>query len=305
MLELLHAHGDIEHNDSIIKGLLDSVLLDAFLETILIIPFLFLAYLVMELIEHKATDKTLTFLKKSGKAGPLFGSLLGAVPQCAFSAVASNFYTGRVITLGTLFAVFLSTSDEMLFIMMSEGESVGAILTFLGYKVAVGLVVGFAVDLILRLTRKAKTDIVTENTHSSCEECHSGILPCAIKHTVKISLFIFIITLLINALVFFVGTDNVALVISKIPVLSHFISALLGLIPGCATSVALTSLFTSGMISGGVMLSGLFSGAGVGTLVLLRVNKNIKENFAIMGALVFVGFVFGLAFDLTGLGALV
>ncbi len=305
MLGLLHAHGAIDHEGGMLMGILDSVLFDAFIETLLIIPFLFLAYLVMEFIEHKATDKTLALLQKGGKAGPLFGSLLGAVPQCAFSAVASNFYTGRVITLGTLFAVFLSTSDEMLFIMISEGVGARTILTFLGYKVAVGLVVGFAVDLILRLARKTKSDIVTEDTRSACEECHSGILPCAIKHTARISLFIFIITLLINALVFFIGTDTVARVISEIPVLSHFISALLGLIPGCATSVALTSLFTGGMISGGVMLSGLFSGAGVGTLVLLRVNKNIKENLAIMGALVLIGFMFGLIFDLTGLGALV
>ena len=304
MLGLLHIHGDIHHDDNLIHAFLGSVLFDAFLETLIIIPFLFLAYLVMEFIEHKATDKTLALLKRGGKAGPLFGSLFGAVPQCAFSAVASNFYTGRVITLGTLFAVFLSTSDEMLFIMISEGVSATEILTFLAYKVLVGIVVGFVIDAIIRFIAKPKSDAKCEGDFT-CNDCHSGILPCAIRHTVKISVFIFAVTLLINTLVFFVGTDNVAIIISKIPVLSHLISAFVGLIPGCATSVALTSLYTSGMISGGVMLSGLFSGAGVGALVLLRVNKNMKENLAIMGALAFVGFLFGLLFDITGIAALI
>lgn len=304
MKMLLHAHGDIEHADNLLSALLDGVFLDALIETLIIIPFLFLAYLIMELIEHKATDKTLAFLKKSGKAGPLFGSLLGIAPQCAFSAVASNFYTGRVITLGTLFAVFLSTSDEMLFVMISEGVRATTILTFLGYKLIVGILVGFIVDIVIRAIQ-GKSEKNEGAGCAPCGECHGSILSCALRHTAKISLFIFIVTLAINALVFFVGTDNVALLISKIPVLSHIISAFLGLIPGCATSVALTSLFTSGMISGGVMLSGLFSGAGVGTLVLLRVNKNIKENLLIMGILVLVGFTFGLLFDITGLGALV
>ncbi len=304
MKMIAHVHTSVSEN--IFEGLLHSVLLESILETLIIIPFLFLTYLLMEFIEHRAGEKTFSFLKKSGAAGPAVGSLLGAAPQCAFSAVAANLYTGRVITLGTLISIFLSTSDEMLMIMIGEGVRWQSILLFVGYKVAVGILVGFIIDFALKLTHRTHNHV---HIDGMCEDegchCERGILRSAIHHTLTVTAFIFAVTLAINTLIFFIGTDILGDLMSRIPVLSHFLSALIGLIPGCATSVALTSLCTHGIISGGVMLSGLFSGAGVGLLVLLKVNKDWRENLTVMGILVAAGFIFGLIFDLTGLSTLI
>ena len=303
---LSHAYNDISTTESIWDGLLHNVLIDAIIETILIVPFLFLAYLIMELIEHKASDKTLAFLKRSGKAGPAVGALLGTAPQCAFSAVAANLYTGRVISLGTLLAVFLSTSDEMLLIMISEGAAWQGILISLGYKLAVGLTAGFVIDAAIHLFGNSDEHL---HIDGMCEadgcHCENGAIRSAIHHTVTITALIFIVTIATNSLVFFIGAERIGTVMSSIPVISHLMAALVGLIPGCATSVALTSLCMDGIISGGVMMSGLFSGAGVGMLVLLKVNKSWRENIKIMAILAAVGLIFGLAFDLTGLSSFI
>lgn len=298
---MLHAHTGAS-GASVWEGLLHEVLLDALIDSLKLLPFLLLTYLLMEFIEHKASDKTLSLLKRSGKGGPAVGALIGAVPQCAFSAVAANLYTGRVITLGTLIAVFLSTSDEMLPIMISEGAPALTVLAILGYKVAVGLICGFAIDIVLSLMKKSKPDInideICDNDNCHCER---GILFSAIHHTLTISVFIFAVTLTVNAVVFFVGADTLGEWISSIPVLSHLLAAVIGLIPGCATSVALTTLGLEGIISEGVMMSGLLSGAGVGVLILTRLNRHWRENLAIMGLLTAIGFSFGLLFDLFGL----
>ena len=306
MKMLAHAHTGALGAENMLEGILHSVLLDALFETLFIIPFLFLAYLVMEFIEHKASERTLSLLTKSGKAGPAVGSLLGAAPQCAFSAIAANLYTGRVITLGTLIAVFLSTSDEMLLIMISEGVGATGILVSLGYKLIVGILVGFAVDVTLRLLGVGGIDKNKISHPVGCDHrCEEGILRSALHHTLTVSALIFAVTLAVNLLVFFIGSEPIGTLISSIPVLSHLISAFIGLIPGCATSVALTSLCTDGIISGGVMMAGLFSGAGVGLLVLLRMNGRWRENLAIMGVLVLSGFLFGLVFDIVGLSSFI
>ena len=298
MTMLLHAHGATE-GASLFIEVLDSVVLDALIDTLKIIPFLFLTYLLMEFIEHKASGRTVALLEKSGKAGPAIGGVLGVLPQCAFSAVAANLYTGRVISLGTLIAVFLSTSDEMLPIMISSGASWQSILVILGYKLTVGILMGFVIDVVMHLLRrdKEKIDIDEICDNDNCH-CERGLLFSALHHTLTISAFIFIVTLAINALVFFVGEETLGSIVSRIPVLSHLIAAIIGLIPGCATSVALTTLGLEGIISGGTMLAGLFSGAGVGVLILARLNRRPKENLIILGLLVGIGFTFGLIFDL-------
>ena len=302
---LLHAH--TSHADiGSISAFLYDVLLESIIETLSVIPFLFLTYLFMEFLEHRAGAKTLAFLSKSGKAGPLVGSAIGLAPQCAFSAVAANLYTGRVISVGTMLAVFLSTSDEMLFIMISEGVAPEVILISLGYKFLSALAVGFGVDIALRLLGKKSTkidiDAMCENDGCHCEE---GIFRSALHHTLTVTLLILAVSVGINTLVFFVGTDLLGTLMGNVPVLSHLLSAAVGLIPGCASSVALTSLFTHGIVTGGVMMSGLLSGAGVGTLILLKVNKSMKERLFVLTALLLSGFLLGLLFDLTGLGALI
>ena len=296
---LLHA----SHSDHIgFASFLSEVLLDGLLDTLKVIPFLFLTYLFMEYIEHKASDRSLSFMKKSGSLGPLVGGALGAAPQCAFSAVASNLYTGRVITAGTLIAVFLSTSDEMLPILISGNASLGKIFLILGYKAAVGIIMGFAIDLVMRVCLKKKTEIdidrICENDNCHCER---GILHSSIYHTLAITSLIFAVTLVVNSLIFFIGTDRLAELGNSAFGLSHLIFALLGLIPGCATSVAISTLGLRGIISTGAMLSGLFPNAGVGIIILWRLNKNKKENLMITASLVAIGFVFGMLADLIGI----
>ena len=293
---LLHTHTGSE---GFWSGLLKEVLWHGFLDTLKLVPFLFLTYLLMEFIEHRAADKTRAFLKRAGGLGPLAGGALGALPQCGFSAAAANLYTGRVVTLGTLIAVFLSTSDEMLPILVSGEVGFGRAMLIVGYKAAVGILVGFAVDFALRLMHKGTEEInideICDNDNCHCER---GIFRSALHHTVTIMVFVFLITLAINAAVFFIGEENLSAVMYNKPVIGHLIAAVFGLIPNCAVSVALTTFGAKGLITSGTMMAGLFSGAGVGILVLFRMNKRLKENLTVIGILVLSGVVFGLIADL-------
>jgi hypothetical protein len=289
---LLHAHGAE-------AGWAESILLDGLIDTLKIIPFLFLTYLLMEFIEHRAGEKAESFMKRAGGFAPVVGGALGIVPQCGFSAAAANLYAGRVISVGTLIAVFLSTSDEMLPILISGRVGGGKILLILLYKAVCGLVGGLAVDLVLRLMRRGEEAI---NIDAICDEdnchCERGIWYSALHHTVTISAFVLLITWAINGLIFFIGEEAIGEVLYNKPVLSHVIAAICGLIPNCAVSIALTSLCTQGLITVGTMLSGLFSGAGVGILVLFRVNKRPKENLAIVGVLIGLAVLYGLLGEL-------
>lgn len=281
------------------------VLLEGFVDTLKVVLFLFLAYLLMEFIEHKASEKSLAFMKKAGAAGPLVGGLLGAVPQCGFSAVASNLYTGRVITLGSLIAVLLSTSDEMLPILISGRASARLIFTILIYKALAGIVVGFIVDILYRLIFRNKEKLTIDGL-CEVENCHcdEGIFRSALHHTVTVGTFILFVTIFINSLVFFIGADKISEISHGKPIITHLISALVGLIPNCAVSVALTDLYLDGIISIGTMLSGLFSGAGVGLLVLFKVNRRTRENLTVIFILILCGMLFGLLADLIDLSSL-
>ncbi len=294
MNTLLHAN-----TENIWGRIGEEVFLHGLLDSLKIIPFLFVTYLIMELIEHKASAKTRSLLIKSGSFGPLACGIIGTVPQCGFSAAASNFYTGRVITLGMLISVFLSTSDEMLPIMISGKIPAKAIFAILGYKVAASILVGYLVDLVLRIMKKQRKEI---DVNRICEDegchCEHGILHSALYHTVTIGAFVLVVTILINGLILFVGTERLSDIMYDKPFLSHIIAALIGLIPNCATSVLLTDFCVEGFITVGTMLSGLFSGAGVGLLVLFKVNKRPRENLLIMVVLVCAGVVFGFIADL-------
>ena len=293
-MALLHAHveGEIGH-------WAEEIFLHGLIETLKIIPFLFLTYLLMEFIEHKAGDKTERFMRRAGVFAPIVGGALGTVPQCGFSAAASNLYAGRIISMGTIVAVFLSTSDEMLPIMISGNIPLGSVALVVLYKAVVGIAVGMALDLVMRLMHRGKEKI---NIDAICDEdnchCERGIWYSALHHTLTISLFLMLITFAINALVFFIGEDNLGAIMYNKPFVSHLIAAVFGLIPNCAASVVLTKLCTSGIITAGTMMSGLLSGAGVGLLVLFRVNKKVKENLIVVGILVGVGLIFGLLGDL-------
>jgi len=302
-INLLHSHTE---GGGIFRAVLDEVVLHALLDTLKIVGFLFLTYLLMELIEHKAGARLKGFIGKAGKLGPALGASLGAVPQCGFSAAAANFYTGRVISLGTLVAVFLSTSDEMLPIMISGKISAGAIFAILGYKLFSGMLVGFIIDLVLRFMRRGAEEI---NIDELCENdnchCERGVLYSALHHTLTVGSFVLLVTLAINTLVFIIGEDALGSIMYDKPFVGHLIAALFGLIPNCAVSVALTELCLGGFITVGTMMAGLFSGAGVGVLVLFRVNKRYKENLAVLLILVVSGLVFGMLADLIGFSSLI
>ena len=295
-MTLLHTHAD---GGGAFVSFLEEVVLHGVLDTLKIIPFLFLTYLLMEFIEHKAGDRAEEFMKRAGIFAPAVGGALGAVPQCGFSAAAANLYAGRVVSVGTLIAVFLSTSDEMLPILISGSIPLGTTLLVVLYKSVVGILVGLSVDICLRFMHKKKEDI---NIDAICDEdnchCERGIFYSALHHTLTITLFVFVFTLAINALIFFVGEDNLGALLYNMPVVGHIIAAVFGLVPNCAASVALTTLCTKGIITSGMMMAGLFSGAGVGLLVLFKVNRHVKDNLLIVGVILAAGVVFGLLGDL-------
>ena len=267
------------------------ILEHSFLDTLKLVPFLFLTYLLMEFIEHKTSSKVKNAIHKSGKAGPLIGGLLGAVPQCGFSASAAGLYAGRVISLGTLIAIFLSTSDEMLPILISEKADVKLILQILGIKVAIGMVAGFIIDFVMKFRKKQaeeewKIHDMCEHGHCNCEK---SIWKSALKHTLQIVFFILIVNVVLNGVIEFVSEESLGNLFFTKPVIGELVAGLVGLIPNCASSVVITQLFLEGVISFGSMMSGLLVGSGVGVLVLFRVNESLKDNLKILALLYAIG----------------
>lgn len=278
--------------------LLLDILLDGCLDSLKLVPFLFVTYLIMEYLEHKTSTRTRAVIRRAGRLGPLAGSVAGAFPQCGFSAAASNLYAGGIITTGTLIAVFLSTSDEMLPIFISESVDVGVILGILGIKVVLGMITGFLVDFLFRFK---PSPIRYKEIHSMCESehcgCEEGIFLSAVKHTLKIFAFILLVSVALNFLIALGGEDRLADFMSERLVIGPLVAGVVGLIPNCASSVVITQLYLNHMISFGAMMSGLLVGAGVGLLVLFRTNKRWKENLSILGMLYASGVIWGIVLD--------
>ena len=279
------------------------VIEETLLDSIKILPFLFVTYLIMEYIEHKMKEKSKKAIKKSDKYGPLIGSIVGIFPQCGFSVSATNLYAGRVITLGTLISVYLTTSDEMIPILISEAVSPIIIIKILAIKLVIGMIAGFLIDFVLRLKNKDKQE--EEKIIDLCEKehchCEHGIFKSALKHTVNIFIFIFIITLVINMAIHIIGEETIASFMLDRPILGPIISGAIGLIPNCASSVIITQMYLENIISVGTMIAGLLVGAGVGLAVLFRTNKGIKENIKITILLYAIGVIAGIILELIGL----
>lgn len=269
----------------------------ALTDSLKLVPFLFVTYFLMECLEHMAGERAMTLLSRSGRVGTLLGGIFGAIPQCGFSAVAASLYSGRVITLGTLFAVFLSTSDEMLPIMISARAPAGEILQIIGVKVALGIAVGLALDLILKRRERLRVHELCEDAGCDCEK---GVLRSALRHTLVVFSFIFAVSLVLEIILVTVGDSALTSLFSGTPVVSNILSAAVGLIPNCAASVVLTELYLDGVISAGALTSGLLTGAGVGLLVLFKTNKSLKENLLISLSLWATGAFFGVLLDLVG-----
>lgn len=270
-------------------------LLDALLDTLKVMPFLFLSFLIIETLEHKIDlDKKLT---KTKKFGPLIGSILGIIPQCGFSCVATNLYVTGIITMGTLISIYLSTSDEMLPILLSEKAPLKLILTLISIKLLVGIICGFIIDLFYH--KNIKEDFsICKNSHCDCD---NYLVKSTLKHTINISLFIFITNIVLN-MIFFYGLENYLsnLLLSN-SVFSPFITCLVGLIPNCASSVIITKLYLSSSISFGALVGGLLSNSGVALVVLFKTNKNKKENILILLVTYFIGVIIGILLNLLGI----
>ncbi len=279
--------------------LLKDVLLDAVYDTGKLLPFLFVTYVVMEYLEHKTSTKTRAVIRKAGRLGPLAGGVAGAFPQCGFSAAASNLYAGGIISVGTLLAVFLSTSDEMLPIFLSEAVSLKTIFMILGIKVVLGATTGFLVDYLFRFhpmpIRYKEIHTMCESEHCKCEE---GIWSSACKHTLKIAVFIFAVSVLLMLLIETGGEEHLTDFLTQWPFLGPVVAGVVGVIPNCASSVVITQMYLGGLISFGTMMSGLLVGAGVGILILFRINKGWKENLSILGMLYGSGVIWGILLDL-------
>lgn len=267
-------------------------------------PFLFITYLLMECMEHKTSQKTGLILQKSGRWGFVLGGVLGVVPQCGFSAAASNLYAGRVITLGTLLAVFLSTSDEMLPILISEQAPLPAIVKILILKAVIGIAAGALADLLIKKRKgdqkeELRIKQICDHQHCHCNE--GNILKSALRHTFQIFLFILLVSFLLNILIEWVGDAALASFLSSKPVLGPVFAGAVGLIPNCASSVVLTQLYLEGVLGAGSLIAGLLSGTGVGLLVLFKVNDNLKENVKITALLYAIGVLAGILVEGMGI----
>lgn len=276
------------------------VILDTIIDSLKLIPFLLVAFIIIELLEHKLNNKTKSIITKSKKVGPIIGSLLGVIPQCGFSVMATNLYITRIITLGTLISIYLSTSDEMLIIMISEKVEISLILKILLIKIFFGIVYGLIIDKIINKKKKDK-----ETNYELCDEehcdCNHSILLSAIKHTLHITLFIFIITLIINTIFTLLGDNYLSKILLNNSILSPFITSLIGLIPNCAASVILTELYLNSTISLGALIGGLLTSSGSSLLVLIKNNKNQKENLSIILLLYALGVLSGIIIELISL----
>lgn len=275
------------------------VILEAVIDTLKLIPFLFVAFLLIELIEHKMNDKTKKIISKSDKFGPVIGSILGIIPQCGFSSLATNLYVTRIISLGTLISIYLSTSDEMLPLLLSENIDMNVIVTILLIKVFVGMFFGFLIDFFLR--KKEKVEINYDICDDEHCDCKHGIILSSIKHTFNILIFILVCNLIINLLFEYLGHDYLSNLFMKDSLLSPFVTSLIGLIPNCGSSVVLTQLFINNAINMSALISGLLTGSGVAPLVLLKENKNKKESLFIILLIYLIGVISGISIEIFNL----
>lgn len=280
------------------------IILDTLVDSIKLLPFLFLSYLFIEFIEHKSSKTLEKTLKNSGKFGSVIGSILGIVPQCGFSVTAANLYSSRIITLGTLIAVFLSTSDEAIPVLLSHPENFSDIFKIIIVKLIISILAGLIIDYIFRKRHSIKKDIkeAHEHMHDMCSNCNCehehGILKPVLKHTINVFIFILIISFLLNISIHFIGEERLSKILMSGNIFQPFIAGLIGLIPNCASSVLLTELYIEGTLTFGSVIAGLCTGAGIGMVVLFKFNHNIKENVKILGIIYVIGSMSGVILSL-------
>ena len=266
-------------------------------ETLLLLPFLFATYLVLEAVEAHAGGALERILERARLIGPLAGAAAGAVPPCGVSAAAASFFAGGVVTVGTLLAVFLSTSDELLPVLLSKQVPVSILVRIVLLKVGAAVAVGFLVDGVcaaLRVRRRAlHVHDLCEHSHCGCR-AHKGILVPALIHTAEIFFFIVLVSGAIELAIHFFGEGCFQSLRLNTPVLGELAAGALALIPNCAVSVAGAELYCSGAMSGGALMASSFTGSGLGLLVLFRTNRSLRENLAILATVYVAGVALGL-----------
>lgn len=273
------------------------IIIDALIDSLKLLPFLFVVYLIMKILEHKSNSHTEKIIKKSGKFGPIIGSALGIFPQCGFSVMASNLYIVRVISLGTLISIYLSTSDEMLPILLSSNVEVSTILKFLLVKLVIGMLFGLLIDLFVNRKRQKISNEITkicEHEHCHCDE---NIWWSATKHTFTIFIFVLAINLGMDILINLIGEDKISTFLINRSILGPIVSGVIGFIPNCASSVIITELYLNNALTFGSAISGLLCASGLGVLVLFKMNKNYKENILIVFILYTISVLVGIIFN--------
>ncbi len=276
------------------------IILDALMDTAKMLPFLFAVYLLIEYLEHKASDKLADSLRKLGPFGPVGGAFFGCIPQCGFSVAVSNLYSGRLVSLGTLIAVYIATSDEAIPILLSNPQSVGEVWKLIAAKAVIAVLAGLLVDGIMKLCHRRGNE-ENEPYRDLCEDCgceEHGILYSAIKHTAQIFAFLFVVSLILGFAIYLLGEERLDRVLMTDSAFQPLLAALIGLIPNCSASVVLTNLYAAGSLSFGSVVAGLSTGAGLGLVVLFRTNKNLRQNIGITALLYAIGAASGLIINL-------
>lgn len=334
--ELLHGplHGILPESA---HAFVDGVVIETLAHNLSLFPFLYVTYLILHFIQSKAGGRTRDLVSRAGRLGPLFGGLLGVIPQCGFSAAATGLFAGRLVTVGTLLAVYLSTSDEMLPILLSEQIPPMRIFGILGIKVLIGIAVGFLADTFWRRSaprediaffgdvremgtgarRRGASPVSATGILRNPKQAELPTCPCCTPFTrngkplhpllssllraLQIFGYILLVSFVLNLLIFFIGEEALAGFLSAVPLLGCLLAATVGLIPNCAASVVITKLWVEGMLSFGAMLSGLLVGAGVGVMLLIRMNKSKKESLAVIGVLFLSGLACGIIADVIGM----
>lgn len=282
------------------------VLLDAGIDSLKMLPFLVAAFFFMEWTEKYSGDYVNRILTKVGHAGPLVGALLGCIPQCGFSVVAANLFAGGILTPGTLLAVFLATSDEAVLILLGNPGYAKNILSLLAVKVLIGTVAGYLIDFLVHTRHNHEEDM--ERICSDCG-CHQhdhshehgelgDVFLAALHHTIRVLLYIFVFTAILNLAIEVLGIDRLSTLLLGDTILQPLVAALVGMIPNCAASVMLTELYLNQAISFAAVVAGLCTGAGLGLVVLFRMNKNKKENLQIVGLLYAVAAMAGILLEI-------
>ena len=279
--------------------LLEHIFLHTAEDSVRMLPFLFAAFLLLEGLEHYSSAWIRRTLTKIEKAGPVVGALFGCIPQCGFSVMAANLYSGGVISMGTLLSVFLATSDEAVLILIGHPGNGGAIAALLAVKIIIAIAAGYLADLFFAKFISTKKEIEDLCHHCGCHD-HHGILRPALNHTVRLFGYIFICTFVLNAVIEGAGLESVSTFLLNGSIFQPFLAALLGFIPNCAASVLLTELYLGKALSFASVISVLCTNAGVWLILLFKVNPDKLECVKFTGLLYACAVIAGIILHLAG-----